>query len=230
MKVFSVWAVAALLVAAAGSAAAKPDETPSVVVTGRAEVRASPDKATLNVAAEVKTETVADGEAQVQRLAALKIPDDRIDSAQVSIRPENRWNEEARRNEPDGYRVRRDIRIELTDLSLLGPALKAVTASGITEISPPQLGLQDPGAEDRKALTLAAQDARLQAEALASALGLKLGAVMSVQASGSSHSPPPMPMMRMVAADAEASNSQQGILTGELTVTQQATVRFQLQP
>ena len=238
MKVFSVWAVAALLVAAAGSAAAKPDETPSVLVTGRAEVRASPDKATLNVAAEVKTETVADGEAQVQRqvkallqrLAALKIPDDRIDSAQVSIRPENRWNEEARRNEPDGYRVRRDIRIELTDLSLLGPVLKAVTASGITEISPPQLGLQDPGAEDRKALTLAAQDARLQAEALASALGLKLGAVMSVQASGSSHSPPPMPMMRMVAADAEASNSQQGILTGELTVTRQATVRFQLQP
>ena len=67
MKVFSVWAVAALLVAAAGTAAAKPDETPSVVVTGRAEVRASPDKATLNVAAEVKTETVADGEAQVQR-------------------------------------------------------------------------------------------------------------------------------------------------------------------
>lgn len=39
-----------------------------------------------------------------------------------------------------------------------------------------------------------------------------------------------MPMMRMVAADAEVSNSQQGILTGELTVTQQATVRFQLQP
>ena len=36
MKVFSVWAVAALLVAAAGTAAAKPDETPSVVVTGRA--------------------------------------------------------------------------------------------------------------------------------------------------------------------------------------------------
>lgn len=37
-------------------------------------------------------------------------------------------------------------------------------------------------------------------------------------------------MMRMTAADAESSNSQQGILTGELTVTQQATVRFALLP
>ena len=172
MKVFSVWAVAALLVAAAGTAAAKPDETPSVVVTGRAEVRASPDKATLNVAAEVKTETVADGEAQVQRqvkallqrLAALKIPDDRIDSAQVSIRPENRWNEEARRNEPDGYRVRRDIRIELTDLSLLGPVLKAVTASGITEEQLNTGGLQITTTIDQQAQSAAVKAAANMAE------------------------------------------------------------------
>jgi uncharacterized protein len=239
MKVFGVWASAVLFAVVVGPALAQPGETPSVVVTGSAEVRAAPDKATLNVASDVKSETVAEGEALVQRqvkallqrLTALKIPDDQINSAQVSIRPEIRWNEEARRNEPDGYRVRRDIRIELTDLSLLGPVLKAVTASDITEISPPQLGLQDPGAVDRKALGLAAKDARMQAGALAEALGLKLGAVMSVQASGDTYQPPmPMPMMRMVAADAEGSNSQQGLLTGELTVTQQATVRFQLLP
>lgn len=238
MKVFGVWATALLWIVSVGQASANEDTIPSVTVTGSAEERAAPDKATLNVAADVKSPTVAEGEAQVQRqvkallqrLKALKIADDQINSAQVSVRPEYQWNEEARRNDPDGYRVRRDIRIEITDLSLLGPVLKAVTASDITEVSPPQLGLQDPGAVDRKALALAAKDARLQAQALAEALGLTLGKVLSVQGAGSTQQPPPMPMMRMTAADAESSNSQQGILTGELTVTQQATVRFALLP
>lgn len=237
MKVFGLMASAVMWVMVASPAFAQSSPPPYVAVTGSAEVQAAPDKATLSVAADVKTKSVAEGEAQVQRqvkallaqLSKLKIADDKINSAQISIRPEMRWDEKTRRSEPDGYRVRRDIRIEIDDLQLLGPVLKAATDAGITEVSPPQLGLKDLGAVDRKALALAATDARLQAQALADALGLRLGEVLSVEASGDTRYPPPVqPMMRMVAAEAADSNAAQGILTGELTVTQRATIRFRL--
>lgn len=61
MKVFGVWAAALLWIVSVGQAAANEDPIPSVTVTGSAEERAAPDKATLNVAADVKSPTVAEG-------------------------------------------------------------------------------------------------------------------------------------------------------------------------
>lgn len=213
------------------------ERVPTVSVVGYGEVRAQPDKALLRVSVERKANTVKAAEALVKprvealikALLALKVAPEDIDSAQVQVRPEMRWDKAQERSVPDGYVVQREIQIELRDLTLLGPVLSALHEAEMDRIQPPTLGLHDRPAIERRALGLAAEDGRAQAEALAVALGLRLGRVLSVEAHGGGSAPPVMPMMRM-SADMESGNAAEAITVGEMTVEQRVTLRFALLP
>jgi uncharacterized protein len=233
-RMLSLWVTLVLFF----SSAVHAETLPSVRVTGVGEVRALPDKATIHAGAERRADTVKAAEAHVKSridalldaLATLKVAPGDVDSSQVTIRPEMRWDKETERSVPDGYLVQRDVRVVLNDLTLLGPVLAALHDAGMDRVQPAQLDLQNRDAVERRALALAAQDGRARAEALANALDLRLGRAMSVVAQDSGdHSPPVMPMMRM-AADAEQGNAAQAITIGEITVAQRVSVEFALLP
>lgn len=233
-QMLSLWVTLALFV----SGPALAESVPSVNVTGVGEVRALPDKATLQASAERRADTVKAAEAHVKSridallaaLATLKVAPGDVDSSQVTIRPETRWDRETERSVPDGYLVQREVRVVLNDLSLLGPVLAALHDAGMDRVQPARLDLQNRDALERRALALAARDGRARAEALADALDLRLGRVMSVVAQDSGDHPPPvMPMMRM-AADAEQGNAAQAITIGEITVAQRVALEFALLP
>jgi hypothetical protein len=81
--------------------------------------------------------------------------------------------------------------------------LERAVSAGVNQVSDPALDSTKRKELERQAMTLAVQDARLNAETLAQAAGVKLGAVRTLNASSG---PPVIPMYRskMVMADAAA--------------------------
>lgn len=209
---------------------------PHVEVAGEGELRVLPDRARLSLAAEQMAAELKPAESGVNQIvrdylaaaAALGVDARHLQSTAVQIQPETVWNEKTRRNELVGYRVRRDIQVTVTDLSRLGPLLRAATAAGITYVSPPQLEASDAAAHARAALARAAEDAQAQARVLAETLGRRLGPARRIDAQPEM-TPGPMPMRAMMKADAlESAEPSMGLATGEIVFRSRVRVRFDL--
>mgnify|MGYP000965605850 CR=1 FL=1 len=100
--------------------------------------------------------------------------------------------------------------------------IDAAMAAGATAVNGLQFGSSQIGKARYDALALAVVDAKTRAEAMARALGLKLGRV--VWLSDSSSYSPPMPMMRTMAAPMMESAAPTPIEAGQLDVS--ASVNF----
>lgn len=211
---------------------------PSVHVSGEGEVRVLPDRARVSLAAEQMEAELKPAESRVNEIvrdylaaaAKLGVEARHLQSTAVQIQPETVWNEKTRRNELVGYRVRRDIQVTVTDLSRLGPLLRAATAAGITYVSPPQLEASDAAAHARAALARAAEDAQAQARVLAESLGRRLGPARRIDAQPDRVSEP-MPMATaMMKADARESGAEpgMGLATGEIVFRSRVSVAFDL--
>jgi hypothetical protein len=194
-----------------GAAAWAEETRPRTVnVTGAAEVSAEPDLARLTLGVESRQPTMAaartDVATAVDRVLALcrdlKIDPKLVNATRVQVQPEYSWNEKDRKRHLLGYLVSRQVEVELRDLEKLGPLLERAVDAGVNQIGDPMLDSSRRKELEREAMTKAVEDARLNAETLARAAGVKLGPVRTLSAAANA---PPMPMYRMKAAMADAS-------------------------
>lgn len=198
-------ALAALLATAVPLAAHADDRPRTVAVSGLGEVKAQPDMARVTLGVEARRKTLAEARtevtAAVDRLLALtrdlKIDPKYVDSTRVQVQPEYNWNPQDRKRTLLGYVVSRQLTVEVRDLDQLGPLLERAVTAGANQVGDPSLDSTRRKDLERQAMALAVQDARANAEAIATAAGVKLGAVRTLNASSS---PPPMPMYRMAVA------------------------------
>ena len=164
---------------------------PLISVTGEGEVKAIPDMAYLTLGVEARKPTLAEARTQVttavERLLALtrelKIDPKLVDSTQLQVQPEYRWNEKDSQRVLLGYVVSRQIEVELRDLERLGPLLERAVSAGANQVGGARLDSSKRKELEREALTRAVEDARLDAEALARASGTRLGAPYGLTAS-----------------------------------------------
>ena len=112
-----------------------------------------------------------------------------------------RWNQQAQKQELQGYVVSRQVDVELRDLDKLGTLMERAVSAGANQVGGASMDSTRRKELERQAMALAVQDAHLNAGTLAHAAGAELGAVRALNASSS---PPQMPMYRMAAADAAA--------------------------
>ena len=91
------------------------------------------------------------------------------------MQPEYRWNEKDRKRVLLGYAVTRQVDIELRDLDKLGTLLEKAVDAGVNQVGDPVLDSTRRKELERQAMTKAVEDARLNAETLATAAGVKLG-------------------------------------------------------
>lgn len=178
-------------------------------VTGQGEVAAEPDLAYVTLGVESRQPTMAqaraDVSATVERVLALtkslKIDPKLVNSTRVQVQPEYSWNEQDRKRVLLGYMVSRQVQVELRDLEQLGALLERAVDAGVNQVNDPVLDSSKRKELEREAMTRAVQDARLNAETLARAAGVKLGAVRALNASSSG---PVVPMYksRVMMADA----------------------------
>jgi uncharacterized protein YggE len=208
-----LWLAGLLALAAlSGRAMAEGPPVRSVAVTGSGEVAAEPDLARVTLGVEARKPTMAEARAEVAVVVdrvlgltrSLKIDPKQVNATRVNVQPEYSWNEKDRKRVLLGYLVSRQVEVEVRDLDQLGPLLERAVDAGVNQVSDPQLDSSRRKALEREALTKAVQDARLNAETLATAAGVKLGAVRTMNGQSSS-APVPMYRGRAVAmATAEA--------------------------
>jgi uncharacterized protein YggE len=213
----------ALLATLAVAGTAQAHETvppPLISVTGEGEVKAMPDMAYVTLGVEARKPSLADARAQVtatvERVLALtrelKIDPTFVDSSQLQVQPEYRWNEKDSQRVLLGYVVSRQIEIELRDLERLGTLLERSVSAGVNVLGGARLDSTRRKELEREALAKAVDDARLDAEALAKAAKATLGPVYSLSASSAvPYQPKYMERAAMaVAADAAEQTYQPG--------------------
>lgn len=211
-----------LLTTAMTVQAADQTDRRSVSVEGHGEIGVAPDRARLQMAAQVtrknldtaQTEVNAIVRDYVKRAKALGARDADLSTAGLTVQPQYDYSSKDGRKFV-GYQVTRRIEVTVRNLDKVGDYLLQATAAGINTVSDPILESSHADALRLEALSAAAKDARSKAQVLAQTLGAKLGPIHNVDASNAS--PHPVPLMRAMAAKATPSgNEQMGFSVGEI--------------
>jgi uncharacterized protein YggE len=201
--------LAALSLVPLATLAADDARPRTVNVSGMGEVAAEPDLARITLGVEARKPTLAEARTEVSAAIdrvlkltrELGIDPKQVNATRVQVQPEYNWNPKDRKRVLLGYVVSRQVQVELRDLEKLGPLLERAVDAGSNQLGDPVLDSSRRKDLEREAMSLAVQDARLNAEALARAAGVRLGPVRALNGSASG---PPMPMFRSRVAMADA--------------------------
>jgi uncharacterized protein YggE len=211
------------------------DFTRTISVTGHGEVNAKPDQATVRVGVEKEAATAvaaqegvnAAMQKTIDAIKKLGINENAIQTAGLNLSPVYAPQRPGSRNEPPtvvGYRASNIVQIRVNDLQKLGDIIDAATSAGANRLEGVSFELKDDLKSRSRALQLAAQDAQAEANALASALSLKLGPVRKVYQVNAN---PPRPMYGGMAL-ARAAEVSTPVEPGEVKVEASVTVEFQI--
>jgi uncharacterized protein YggE len=224
----------AALAIPAGPALAEDGRPGTVSVDGQGQVTAQPDMARTTLGVEARSPRLTEARttvtAAVDRLLALTrelgIDPKYVNATGLDVRPDYTWNQQAQKQELQGYVVSRQVGVELRDLDKLGTLMERAVSAGANQVSGPSLDSTRRKELERQAMTLAVQDARLNAETLARAAGAELGAVRTLNASSS---PPQVPMYRMAADMAAAAPQPEATYqAGDMTFTASVSAEYGL--
>ncbi|MGB6604356.1 MAG: SIMPL domain-containing protein [Steroidobacteraceae bacterium] len=228
---------AAMAVLAAGAVHAG-DAAPvsSIRVTGNARVSARPDRAQIDIGvtnqAEHSEQAAADNARQVDKvLAALRPaagPTAQLKTISYSLSPDYQYHPGGGQPTLTGYTATNVVQVTLDDLGRVGGVVDAATRAGANRVQGIQFTLRDQDAVRAEALREAAVRAHAEAEVLASALGLKVLRVLTVEES----SPPLMPVRPVMMAAARAATAEVAtpVEQGTLDITADVTLSVEVGP
>lgn len=199
-------------------------------VTGRSTLHLEPETARIDIG--VVTEAPdADGAARenAQKLDAVLSalrealgPATKIETLGYSVQP--RYRRPAPREETVlvGYTVSNVVRVRELGLSDVGKVIDTATGAGANQVRNIDFRLADEAAAKLDALREAARDARRKADALASALGVRVARILSVQEGEPSvvrPTPQAFEMARMAQAAEPATPIEAGTIEVHASVT-----------
>lgn len=218
---------------------AAPSGVPSLLVNGEGRVTARPDRAQIVLGAVSQAPTAAEAQNQVSALTRrvidelkrLGIPEQRIQTVDLSVSPIYSQDEPQPRGGPQqpqeqrivAFRASNRIQVQLDDLARVGPAVDVAIRAGANQLESLSFELADPGPR-RAALRLAITDARETAQAMAAALGVRLGEVIDVVEAGGG---PPIPLERGGFTE-QAALASTPVQPGEIDVRARVTIRFRI--
>jgi uncharacterized protein YggE len=208
---------------------------PQIVVTGRGEVKVSPDRATIQVSVQTRATTAAAAAAenankQQSVLAALRtlgIANDQLSTINYNVYPEQRYDQG---KDPVivGYNVTNTILVDVRKLNQVGPVIDAALSHGANMITSLQFYASNTEAARRTAIATAIEKARADGDAAARAAGGSLGSLLEVNI-GAYSPPPPRPLMmgRVAGGAAQADTP---INPGEETLSVEVGTRWRFNP
>ncbi|HEX8622481.1 MAG TPA: SIMPL domain-containing protein [Allosphingosinicella sp.] len=203
-----------------------------VVATG--EVSRVPDLARISAGvvsvAPTATAALAQNASQMAAVrAALKragIADRDIQTSSINLYPDYRQDPQGNNPQIVGYRASNEVSVRFRDIASSGRILDALVAQGANQINGPTLSIDKPEAALDEARTLALANARARAELYATALGKRVGRILSISEAGASYQPPVI-MMRQAARGAVADST--SIDPGEQSIAVSLSVSFELE-
>jgi uncharacterized protein len=175
---------------------------PFVRASGEATITARPDRATVAVGVMTEAATAEAAAAQnakrtdavVARLKQLLGPQAQLRTIGYNLSENRRFPRDGGTPTVVGYIANNTVEATIDDLSLVGKVIDGATKAGANNVHRLQFTLKDEQQARAEALQAATKNARRSAEAMASALGLKVVRVLSVS---DTEQPPVRPMMEM---------------------------------
>ena len=218
--------------AASADSGANAPAMRTIEVDGIGETRTSPDTADLDLAIDTQAKTAEEAANRNAALAA-KVVDalksrlgikGTIATGGYSLNPEydQRASEKPR---IVGYSAQNTVTVNTGALELVGPLIDCAIAAGANRVNSLGFSVKDNTKARTEAIAIATRDARAQAEALASALGVKLGRVL--KATTVSHARP-IPV-RMGGALAMSASVATPVEPGQLTVPAEVSLIFEIE-
>lgn len=205
----------------------------TLTVSGEARVAAVPDMATISLGATGRGATAAEAmnatsvavDAILARLAGLGIEMRDIQTTQLRVSEQSRWDNERNEDVFIGYFATNTVTVRVRDLDGIGALLSGVLDDGANQLQDLSFGLQEPRAVEDEARRRAVADAKTRAALYAEASGVTLGPVVSLRDTAE-------PLVRsivgaeaMVVGAAEAARDVP-VAAGELEVRAEVTMVF----
>jgi len=233
-----IWPVLTALVAPltvhAQDSRAPFEQIPQIVVTGRGEIKVSPDRATIQISVQTRASTAAAAAAEnankqqavLTALRALGLGNDQLSTINYNVYPEQRY-EQGKEPVIVAYNVTNTILAEVRKLSQVGPVIDAALSRGANMITSLQFFASNTEVARRTAIATAIEKARADAEAAAKAARGTLGTLLEVSI-GAYSPPPPRPMMMAQKQALEQADTP--INPGEDTLTVEVSTRWRFIP
>lgn len=203
----------------------------TITVRGTGTAYGTPDEATLGLSLDAVRPTAAEALADVAERTGtlvslcheLGLGEGDVTTMGVSVAEHGEHDKEGRWQHR-GYRATNRVSARVRDVAPIGRLLTAAVDRVGATVDGPYWRLLPEHAAHAEASRLAAHDARMRAEALAEALGGRLGSVISARDARIAP-PEPRSMMRMAAVAAES----MPVEAGELSVEAVVDVEFNLE-
>jgi uncharacterized protein YggE len=180
--------IAAAVVAFAGvgrpeSAGGAAKSAGGITVSGTGTVTSVPNQAEFSLGVQTNGSTAREALAKnsqemhrvIAALSSAGVEKRDIKTQDVSVSPSY-----ADEGQVSGFSARNSVTVTIRELSKAGDVLDAASNAGANEIYGPTLTRSDQEGQQRKALRSAFADARVKAEALADAAGVRLGSVTAI--------------------------------------------------
>ncbi len=198
-------------------------QRPTIRTSSEAVVTAKPDQARIDIgviaqapaAEKAAAQTAAQVDAVIRAIKNVIGPAGEVRTISYSVQPEYTHPREGGRPSIAGYSARNVVQVTTTDLDRVGKLIDAAMAAGANNVQQLQFTLKNPQAVKQLALKQAALEARSSAEAIASALGLRIVRVLAVEESGGG---PIRPMMEFAMARSANAPVPTPIETGTIDV------------
>jgi uncharacterized protein YggE len=237
--------LAAMVLSACGPAlsaqAAQATQTPTgstaaprtISVSGTGKTYLDPDIAQIYIgvhtegadAAEAVAENNTQSQEVVDALRALNIDAKDIQTTNFSIYPQQQYDPQGQLQETR-YAVDNTVFVTLRDLDSLGDVLDAVIEAGANSINGIQFDVADRTEALSEARKAAVADAQVQAEELAEAAGLQLGAIQHINTVGTGY---PYPVFDGRGGGLAAEAASVPISPGQLLVSMDVNVVYEIQ-
>lgn len=211
------------------SSSVPPPRPATIQVTGQAKVSKTPDRVYIDIGVTTQAQkSEAAAQQNAARLSAVIAAVKRaagsgaqLTTSEYSVSPNYNYLRDGGTATIVGYTVSNVVQVRLDDLRKIGPAIDAATKAGSNNVQDIRFALRDEQIPRSEALREAALNARLDADVLASALGLKVVRVLSVSEQGPAVMPiyPQVRMFKASVAAAPATPLEAGTLEVSATVT-----------
>lgn len=208
---------------------------PQIAVTGRGEVKVSPDRATIQISVQTRASTAAAAAAEnatktqavLAALRGLGLGNDQLSTINYNVNPEQRYEPN---KEPVivGYTVTNTVLAEVRRLNQVGPVIDAALSRGANMITSLQFYASNTEAARRTAIAAAVEKARADAEAAARAARGTLGTLIEINIGV--YSPPIQPMMMAMKQREMSAQADTPINPGQDTLTVDVTTRWRFIP
>ncbi|MEK6410791.1 MAG: SIMPL domain-containing protein [Acidobacteriota bacterium] len=235
------FAIVGLILSLCGSAALgqePADKTihPTIRVTGDATVTVKPDQAEISIGVVTQSQTAQAAAAQnaqkqdtvISELRKVLGSSAEIKTISYSLSPNYRYPKEGGQPTISGYTASNIVQVKTANLEQVGKVIDLATGSGANNIQSLRFTLKDEQAARTQALQEASTKARSKAQAIASALGLKIQRILRVEEGG----PTTRPMMEY-AAELGAMRAQAAttpIESGSIDVRATVTLTVEVAP